>query len=346
LESNEYSHTSELVDGFHSALRGDSNQLFKTDHEGDSVLRFAQSVARGLSDRPRWLDCQFLYDERGSALYEDITRQPEYYPTRTEAAILSRYASELPEITGPVTLIELGSGSSVKTDHILCAYLEDDDQVCYVPIDVSESALLEAAYAINRRHPDAQVIGVNSTYEDAFPLMSPASPTMVVFLGSTIGNLNEEESDRFWTKASEFLPEGDFFLLGVDLVKDSKVIHAAYNDASGVTEAFTRNLFTRMNRELGSNIAVNTVDHLASFHTERQRVEIFARFNQPTIIRVDPVDASFHIKAGVRIMTEISRKFRLGELVPYLSDYGFRTIKIMTDPREWFALLLLQRSAR
>ena len=339
-----YSCCSELVDRFSNAIERDGNILFCTDYENDVMAEFARSVASGLSSEPKWLDCRFLYDSVGSRLYEMITQQPEYYPTRTEAAILSEYAHELYDMTGPVVLVELGSGSSMKTNHLLYSYLAKESRVCYVPVDVSDSALDQAGDEISRTHPNAQVIGINGIYQDAFPLLEKASPSMLVFLGSTIGNLNEEESDSFWRQVEEHLPMGDFFLLGVDLVKDDDILNAAYNDAAGVTAQFTLNLFDRMNRELGSCLDLKHIEHQAVYEPSRQRMEIFAGFNRAQDIRIEQLGETFHVEAGERIMTEISRKFRLETLIPYLEKYGLKTLKVMTDERDWFAVLLLQRA--
>jgi L-histidine N-alpha-methyltransferase len=340
-----YSCRSELAEQFYNAIEREGNILFCTDSEEDLVAEFARSAVSGLASEPKWLDCRFLYDSVGSDLYEQITQQPEYYPTRTEAAILSVHAHELYDMTGPVVLVELGSGSSVKTNHLLYSYLARESRVCYVPVDVSGSALEQAGYEICRTHPKAQVIGINGIYQDAFPLLKKASPTMLVFLGSTIGNLNEAEADRFWRQVQKHLPVGDFFLLGVDLVKDEDILNAAYNDAAGVTARFTLNLFDRMNRELGADLDLKSIEHQARYEPSRQRMEIFARFHRAQDIHIAPLDMTFHIKEGERIMTEISRKFRLETLIPYLERYGLTTRKVMTDEKDWFAVLLLQRES-
>lgn len=335
----------EVPDRLENALAQQRSTILKASRNRvDPVRDFARSVAAGLAQDPPRLECRFLYDARGSALYEEITRQPEYYLTRTEAAILARRAPRIRELTGPVTLLELGSGSSVKTDHLLRAYREGDEALCYIPIDVSDSALRQAAQTIGERHPGVQVIGIHGTYENAFPLLRAASPVMIIFLGSTIGNFDEEESDRFLTRLSRHLDDGDFFLLGVDLVKDIRILEAAYNDAAGVTEAFTRNLFLRMNRELGSGLDVAAVEHLARYAQERERIEIDARFTRAQRIRVAPLGRTFDIAAGEKIRTEISCKFRLETLRPRLETFGFTTRRIFTDERQWFALLLLQKT--
>lgn len=181
-----------------AAVAEDSEQqsLIIAFEEGDAVATFAESVARSLTDSPPWLHCRYLYDETGSRLFEAICEQPEYYPTRTENAILARHAGDIAAATGQVSLIELGSGSSVKTDNLLSAYAARDRPVLYVPVDVSRAALEGAQSTIVARHPSVTVTGIVGTYESAFPLFSRFSPAMVIFLGSTIGNFNQQEDRK------------------------------------------------------------------------------------------------------------------------------------------------------
>ncbi len=173
----------------------------------DPLLEFARSVAAGLSDEPKWLHCRFLYNAEGSRLFEKITEQPEYYLTRTEEGILAERSAEIREITGPVSLVELGSGYSVKTEHLLSAYLENGDPVRYVPVDVSDTALREANRSISENFSDVQFTGINGTYRSAFPILKQLSPQMVIFLGSSIGNFNPAETTAFWRRiASAIFP--------------------------------------------------------------------------------------------------------------------------------------------
>ncbi len=337
--------TDELRCRFRQSLTANRHTLLQTHAEGDSLLDFARSTALGLAATPRRLECQFLYDRRGSALYEEITLQPEYYPTRTEDAILAGCAAEIRDLTGPVTLLELGSGSSSKTGHLLRAYGRNGKPACYVPIDVSLSALQDAGRTIRAGHGNIRVIGLHSTYERAIPLFTVASPAMAIFLGSTLGNLTPAEARRFYRGMAKALQPGDYFLLGVDLVKDRRILEAAYNDAAGVTAAFTRNLFVRMNRELGSGIDLAGVEHLARYRQERQQIEIHARFHRSGRIAVQPLGITFAVAAGEEILVEISRKFILDDLCPELESFGFGIRRVFTDPQKWFALLLLQRGA-
>ncbi len=309
--------------------------------ERETEETFAESVVAGLSDDPKWLHCRFLYDAEGSRLFEQITEQPEYYPTRTEAAILERHARDVQAITGPVTLVELGSGYSVKTEHLLRAYSADD--LTYVPLDVSVSALRAASESVAKNFPDVNFTGIHGPYASAFPVLANLSPQMVVFLGSTLGNLNEAEFDAFWSEISDNLPSGDFFLLGVDLVKDIATLEAAYDDPAGITARFTKNYFTRMNRELGSDLDLDVIEHVAAWNPDREAIEIRAHFHEAQTIRVESMDRDFEVAAGESILMEISRKFRLERLQTELQRFGLQTRRAFTDEREWFGMLLLER---
>ncbi|NIN71042.1 MAG: L-histidine N(alpha)-methyltransferase [Gemmatimonadetes bacterium] len=311
---------------------------------GESLQAFARSVAAGLSDDPKWLHYRFLYDAEGSRLFEEITRQPEYYPTRTEAGILADYADEIQRFTGPLTLVELGSGYSVKTEYLLSAYSRDGEPLRYVPVDVSGSALLAASRSIAESFSDVDFTGINGTYRSAFPVLRQLSPQMLVFLGSSIGNFNEAETTSFWRSVTDHLPAGDFFLLGVDLVKDVDVMEAAYNDAAGVTARFTNNYFGRINRELGAALDLSQIEHNAIWNPALERIEIYARFNSDQQLYVEPLDQVFEIRSGERIMIEISRKHRLPKLQRELTSFGFELKRVFTDEKKWFALLLLERT--
>ncbi len=308
----------------------------------DPIEEFAQDVLTGLTDSPRWLPCRYLYNARGSELFEQISDQPEYYPTRVEASILERHATDISETTGPVTLIELGSGTSVKTDYLLGAYTENRQSVCYVPIDVSESALQMGVKAIASRRPTVTVEGIVGTYQSAFPLFRDHSPSMVIFLGSTLGNFNVTESAQFFTNVSQSMSPGDYFLLGVDLVKEESVIEAAYNDSAGVTAQFTTNIFRRINRELGATVDLDQIKHVAVYNSNWQRMEIFIEFLTDQKVDVAPLGKQVTIGAGERVMIEISRKFVLEDMATHVGQHGLAVQNTYLDDDGWFGLLLMR----
>ncbi len=227
---------------------------------------------------------------------------------------------------------------------MLRAWLAVDPGVRYIPVDVSESALLQANRTISERHPRVRVIGINSTYQEAFAVLPDASPALVVFLGSTIGNFTEDEAARFLRQIAVALGPEDKLLLGMDLVKEPAILEAAYNDAAGVTAAFTRNLFARMNRELGSRLDLRSIEHVARWRPERRQIEINACFNRPQTIDLRSLGLHFPIAAGEEIEVEISRKFDLATLPQWFASCGLTLRETFTDDNRWFALLLLEKS--
>lgn len=337
-----YSHE-RLAKCFNTALVEQQNILLQSYTLNDIENDFALSVAGGLAANPRELECRFLYDAQGSSLYEQICAQPEYYPTRTEEGILKKWSPDISRLTGPCTLIELGSGSSVKTSHLLSAYHRQYNNVCYTPIDISSSALKHAGRAIIAQHPKVQFVGVHGTYNDSLPLIRCASPALVIFLGSTIGNFNPEEENVFWAEVSENMQIGDYFLLGVDLVKDINLLEAAYNDRAGITAQFSLNYFARMNRELGSDIDLNSLAHRASYNLEKEQVEIYAEFHDDLEIHIQPLKKTYAVSRGEKILLEISRKFHLAKVRDTLSYFGLQPIRTFTDEQGWFGLILLEK---
>jgi len=338
-----YTGIQQLTECFNDALARQQNIVLQAGSLQDPVHDFLTSVADRLNQSPPVLECRFLYDARGSSLYERITEQPEYYPTRTEASILRKHAAEISTLTGPCTLIELGSGSSIKTDHLLSAYQKRYTDICYTPIDISANALKNAGRSITRQRPQVQVVGIHGTYADSFPLIRCASPSLIIFLGSTIGNFTPEEEHIFWSDIAHNMQAGDNFLLGLDLLKDKKILNAAYNDENGVTEQFTKNYFVRMNRELSTCVDLDRIAHVAFFNPARERMEIYIEFLADQTITLPGLQQSFPFKRGERIMLEISRKFRLPEVIKNLSAYGLHPRCTYTDEKDWFGLLLLEK---
>jgi L-histidine N-alpha-methyltransferase len=332
-----------LTEIFHIALQQQRNVVLRAGSLRNHLADFTESVCSGLGKYPRKLECRFLYDAKGSELYEQICAQPEYYPTRTEAAILRECSRMVSELTGPCHLIELGSGSSTKTDYLLSAYQRFGGPLCYTPIDISATALKMAGQSIIDRRPGVQVIGIHGTYSDSFAVLRFVSPVLLIFLGSTIGNFSVDERRAFWPEVAGSLRGGDYFLLGIDLVKEKHTLEAAYNDAAGITAAFTKNYFARMNRELGCTLDIEEIEHIAFYNQEKYRIEIYAGFRRTQNIDIVPSGKTFTICGGERILIEISTKFRLDEVQRTMHDHGLQIIRTFTDEKKWFALLLLRK---
>jgi iron(II)-dependent oxidoreductase len=310
----------------------------------EAPLAFALSVAAGLDDQPRWLDARYLYDDAGSLLFEQITRQPEYYQTRTEDRLLARHARAIREAVGDVTLVELGAGSASKTRRLLDAWTERGPSR-YVPIDVSAAPLHEACAELSRRYPSLRVEAIASCYERALPVLRQVSPMVVAFLGSSLGNLGRYEQDDFLGLVAAHLAPGDFFLVGLDFAKDAATLEAAYDDAAGVTAAFTRNLFVRMNRELGTQFPVESIEHIALYNQTLERIEIYAELGCETIVELPALGRRFRVGRGERIRTELSYKYRPQAATAAFERQGFRQVWSGADDAAGFGLFLFRRLA-
>lgn len=306
--------------------------------EGDSIIQ-------GLQQTPKTLPCQYFYDDRGSQLFEQICDLPEYYPTRTEQSILEACAAEIAQLTGACELVELGSGSSRKTRLLLEAYSQANDQLQYCPIDVSAGILKTTALELLRQYPKLKLCGLAGTYEQALDQLHPAEleNRMLIFLGSTIGNLNQRECDRFLDRVQKALKPGEFFLLGVDLQKDPAVLEAAYNDAQGITAAFNLNILSHLNWRFQGNFNPDQFTHWAFYNTVEHQIEMHLRSLETQTVALEALGFDTTLKAGESIQTEISRKFHLPTLVSGLESYALHPLQVWTDPQAWFGLLLCQR---
>jgi iron(II)-dependent oxidoreductase len=324
-------------------IEGDGFTL-SVDSERQSPLAFARAIVAGLDSRPRWLDSSFLYDATGSELFERITLQPEYYLTRAENRLLAEHARTIREFAGSSELVELGSGSSQKTELLLDAWTRSGPTT-YVPVDVDGDAIARASRTLARRYAQKRLTirGIAATYERALATLRGAERRTLALLGSTLGNLGRNEYPAFCALVANALRPGDHFLVGLDLVKDPARLEAAYNDEAGVTAAFTRNLFARMNRELGSNVPEGAIEHVAYYDAERERIEIFAEARVAFTLDVPVLDRSFRIARGERIHTEVSYKFRPARFVALVERHGLRAAWQAVGDGD-FGLFLLQKT--
>ncbi|CAG7597894.1 L-histidine N(alpha)-methyltransferase [Streptomyces bryophytorum] len=297
-------------------------------------------VRKGLSEPPRTLPPKWFYDKRGSDLFEEITRLPEYYPTRAEQEILTRRAPEIAALTRASTLIELGSGSSRKTRLLLDALTAGGSLVRYAPLDVSSSALAEAGEAICRDYPGLAVTATVADFEGGLPLSDEPGPRLLAFLGSTIGNFDADQRRAFYRTLALALSSDDVLLLGADLVKDPDVLVRAYDDAQGVTADFNKNVLYVLNRELGADFDPDAFEHVALWNAEEERIEMRLRSRTAQTVKIPDLDLSLDLAAGEDLRTELSCKFRRESLTAELHEGGFTVRQWWTDPDRRFALLL------
>ncbi len=305
-------------------------------------------VMQGLTQTQKTLSPRYFYDDRGSDLFEQICELPEYYPTRTEAAILQTCSAEIAQITGSSEIVELGSGSSTKTRILLDAYKNLGYPLRYLPIDVSGGMLESSANQLLLDYPSLQVHGLVSTYEVALANLTPASlPTRTLcFLGSTLGNLNGEECDRFFADIVQALKVGEYFLLGIDLHKSPDILEPAYNDAQGVTAEFNQNILHHLNWRFDANFKPEQFEHWAFYNQEKHQIEMHLRSRRAQTVQLRALDLTVEFEPEETILTEISRKFDLEEMRQYLQTQGLTTVKTWTDSNQWFGLVLAQvRSA-
>lgn len=305
-----------------------------------------KDVIRGLTGTPKTLPAKYFYDARGSELFEQICELPEYYPTRTEASILREYADEIAKITGSCELIELGSGSSTKTRLLLDAYQTQGYSCKYIPIDVSESILKASAVQLEAEYPNLQITGLVGTYDQAIAQFQPTEwpARMVFFLGSSIGNFNQEECDQLLSKISNILGKGDYFLLGIDRQKPIEILEAAYNDSQGVTAAFNLNMLDHLNWRFQGNFDPSLFTHQAIYNQEKTQIEMYLHCQKSHVVHLENLDLTVNWETGDSILTEISRKFDLAQVQKQLESKGLKTIKIYTDTQKWFGLILCQVS--
>ena len=301
---------------------------------------FRQDMIDGLSRRVKALPPKWFYDAEGSRLFEEITRLPEYYPTRQEAALLRRVAPKWAGRFGPdAVLVELGSGASEKTRIVLDAAR---DLAAYVPIDISASALNEAAERIRADYPGLKVLPVVGDFEHLSPAPGEAGQGRRIgfFPGSTIGNLMPEAAIALLRSAREVLGEGSLFILGVDLVKSPEVLVAAYDDAQGVTAAFNRNLLVRANRDLGMDFEPEAFDHVALWNPEHSRMEMHLKATRPMTVRLGKL--AFRFNAGETVHTESSRKFDEAsvKVLAQAAGWGLEAFEVGPDPAVGLALLV------
>jgi L-histidine Nalpha-methyltransferase len=307
----------------------------------DSAARaLRRDVYDGLSQTPKSLPPKWFYDSVGSELFDQITRLPEYYPTRAEAEILRDRSAGIAAASGADTLVELGSGTSEKTRLLLSALRDAGSLRRFIPFDVDAGMLQAASSAILEEYPGIEIDAVCGDFEEHLGKIPRVGRRLVVFLGSTIGNLTAEPRASFLAALSDTMVPGDTLLLGTDLVKDSGRLVRAYDDAAGVTARFNKNVLAVVNRELSANFDLDAFDHVARWNADEERIEMRLRASSPQHVRVSALDLTVDFAAGEEMLTEVSCKFRPDGVDAELAAAGLRRTHWWTDKAGDFGLSL------
>ncbi|MDO9380862.1 MAG: L-histidine N(alpha)-methyltransferase [Nocardioidaceae bacterium] len=310
----------------------------------DRRSQMIADVRAGLGSRPFTLPPKYFYDGRGSELFDQITRLPEYYPTRAERSILDEHASSVAKLTEATTLVELGSGTSDKTRLLLDALRAHGTLETFVPLDVDPVVLEQARTALVAEYPGLAVEPQVADFDQSIPTPAGGS-RLVAFLGSTIGNYEPVPRAAFLRRIAGALEPGDHLLLGTDLVKDVGRLVAAYDDAAGVTAAFNRNVLAVLAAELDADVDPDLFDHVALWNADDERIEMRLRSRTAQVVRVPGADLEVAFEAGEDVRTEVSSKFRREGVERELAAAGLELVHWWTDADDDFGLSLATPAA-
>lgn len=326
------------------ARKNEPRVIVSVGDQNDPIRQFAADVRNGLGASPKSLSCVYFYDKTGSQLFEKICRQPEYYCTRAEKEILQKHARDIAAYcSNPVQIVELGSGSSVKTRILLEAFVEAHMRTIYIPIDVSREILAKSAAELRGMFPPLKVKPISARYEDGMETVDKADGTiLLVWLGSSIGNYKPKAARRFLAGLRQTLSYGDKLLLGADLIKDRAILEAAYNDRSGVTADFNLNLLARINRELGGTFSLDRFDHNAVFNTAKGRIEMYLISRCDQQVQIEALDMTVSFSEGERIHTENSYKYHPEEIASLAGAINSSLVHQWFDSHRHFSLSLFE----
>lgn len=310
----------------------------------DSASRaLRRDVFDGLQSTPKSLPPKWFYDSVGSDLFDQITRLPEYYPTRAEAEILRARSADVASASQADTLVELGAGTSEKTRQLLNALRDRGSLRGFVPFDVDAGMLQATAHAIQGEYPDVEIKAVCGDFEEHLAEIPGGGRRLFVFLGSTIGNLTPGPRAEFLAALSAVMRPGDSLLLGTDLVKDTGRLVRAYDDAAGVTARFNRNVLAVINRELDGDFDVDAYRHVARWNSDQERIEMWLRAERAQRVRIDALELTVDFAAGEEMLTEVSCKFHPDGVSAELANAGLRREQWWTDSAGDFGLSLARK---
>ena len=318
---------------------------FKPNHE-QKTATFAEELNQSLSQNLKSISPKFFYDQRGSEIFEEICQLPEYYLTRTEIKILKKIQNELPEhLSDDFRLVELGSGSSIKTRLILDIFSKLQDKVEYLPIDISEY-LKDSCHQLLDDYDNLHVTGVVDTYEQGLTFVKnfDDKPHLIIFLGSSFGNFTPEDGKEFLRKIQYTMKETDLFLIGLDLVKDKQILENAYDDSQGVTAKFNLNVLSRINDELDGNFVLNNFSHTAEFNENKKRIEMYLKSHAEQTVTIPKANLSLQFAENELIHTEHSHKYTISDIEDMMDDAGLQINRIWLDENRHYSLVLASKN--
>ncbi len=299
----------------------------------------ANDTLQGLTARQKYIPSKYFYDDLGSKLFDDICGLPEYYPTRTEIAILEHAAPQIMDSFREGDIVELGSGANRKIRLLLDAVSNGRQaDYRYVPVDVSDSALIEASEELLKIYPELEVLGIVADFTLHMDSIPSGRPRLIILFGSTIGNFSAEERKRFLSLVADSMMPGDRFLVGFDMIKPRKALEAAYNDSQGVTSAFNKNVLNVLNRELNADFNPSHFDHVAFFNKEEARVEMHLQARRDMEVKVNDLELVIELDKNETIHTEICTKFSETGIRKMVSEAGLDIGQWFFDPKGWFSL--------
>ena len=312
----------------------------------DTLSMLYQDVRQGLFNRPRSLPPKYFYDEVGSGLFDAICNTQDYYPTRTELALLQKHSNEIIAIANPQTCIELGAGTSTKTE-VLLSQMSTSlsvDEIKYVSIDVCKEVLVESAQRLLNNYTNLSIQSIVGEYAPAIQAVSVFdSPALFAFIGSSIGNFTEQESIELLTHVAEKMSAKDFFLIGIDRVKDKKILEQAYDDSEGITAKFNLNVLTVLNGSLNADFNLYKFKHQAVYNENEQQIEMYLVSLCDQTVRFPKLNESIHFEEGEKVLTEISRKYTKASIQQLLEKSGLVEEMHLEPANEYFSLVLVKR---
>ncbi len=301
-----------------------------------------RDVLKGLTPEQKCIPSKYFYDAYGSRLFREICRLPEYYQTRTELSILENSANLIMKNFRKGDIIELGSGENLKIRTLLnAAFTSPAADICYMPVDVSESTLIESSRELIGIYSDLRVVGIVADFTKHLENIPLERKKLFVFLGSTIGNFSNGERQVFLKAFSCLMGPHDRFLLGIDMIKPAEILELAYNDLGGVTAEFNKNILSVVNRELKADFDKSHFDHLAFYNGAEEQVEMHLRANRDVSVEIEDLDLSISLRKGETVHTEICRKFSRRSTENMAEEAGLKISRWFTDPRGWFSLVEL-----